>query len=569
MKSVTFLDSPKFRGEVLTGIKNLAGITAQTLGPGGRPIMLEQENGSVLATKDGVTVAKHYAASSAVERLVSRAAVEASERTVRSCGDGTTTSLVLAASIVEAGQEWLLNNPGSSPQQLSRMLKITFTDEIVTKLKELSRSITDLPTEEAEKAIWHVAMVSSNFDDDIANAVTEAVNLVGQDGMIIVEEGAGLETRVSHQKGFPVTSGLSDLGPSAATAFVNRKSYGDCVLAGAYVALYDGEINDIETLAPLMMAVASEMDESGRPVRHPVVVVAHGFGDVVLKVMAQNSRQGALTIVPLITPRNGQANGRQSFLYDISAYAGGQVFDPQGNPLTGAMPSTIGFSEEIKIGNSESVFITEPDENEISTRIEELKDQMDGASEFDCDRTRYRIGRLTGGVATIFAGGDTSFESKERRDRVVDAVSSVKTAIESGVLPGGGAALLQVARELSKQNHNKIFADALKKPFVQILINAGVASNTEEALFLGNDIGATRDGQFMVYDALKRQTTEFWASGIFDPTKVTINALQNALSVAQLLMTCGGAIARGQSDGEEQIKQMQQGLLKAMNGDVE
>ncbi len=579
MKTHTFFDSPDFRKEVLKGIRDLAMITSQTLGPGGRAILLEQENGSVLATKDGVTVAKHFAANSAVQNLVSKAAIEASERTVHSCGDGTTTSMLLAFAIVEAGQLWLEKNPSYSPQRLARELKDTFQNSIRPMILGLSRPIRDLSFEEAKQAVWHVAMVSSNSDTEIADAVAEAVGLVGEDGMVQVEEGTGLETTVRHQEGFPVNSGLGDLGGSASAAFMNRKAYGDCVLSGAYVVLFDGEINEIETAIPLLERISKEVDEKGMAIRHPLVIVAHGFGDNVLRAFAQNFRQQSLSVVPFVTPRNGQAHGRQGFLHDLSAYTGGQVFEPQGNPLLNAMPSNIGFSEEVRIGVSQSVFMTSPDENAVTSRIAELKGQMEGSSEFDCDRLRYRIGQLTGGVATVFAGGSTAFEAKERRDRVVDAVSAVRSAIDQGVVPGGGAALLHVSRQLPTTGFNQILSKALTRPFTQILLNSGVASNEEEALFIGNQVGLEEssrtlpDGQteivenprFFVYDALKREVTEFWASGIFDPAKVTITALQNALSVAQLLMTCGGAISRQPSEGESQIREMQKGLMQAMS----
>jgi chaperonin GroEL len=231
------------------------------------------------------------------------------------------------------------------------------------------------------------------------------------------------------------------------------------------------------------------------------------------------------------------------------------------------MLSTIGFSEEVKIGVSDSVFLTEPEEEDVRTRINELKAQMEGASEFDADKLRYRIGRLTGGVATVFAGGATALEAKERRDRVVDAVSAVRTALDSGVVPGGGSTLLHISRKLTQVKPNQIFAQALARPYIQILMNAGVAANPEEALYIGNNVGSKPEG-FIVYDALKRAPVEFWSSGIFDPTKVTINALQNALSVAQLLMTCGGAIAKQMSDGEDQVKAMQKMVQSIQNGDI-
>lgn len=571
MKAVSYLDSVEFKKTVLDSLQQVAGITAQTLGPGGKAILLEQEDGKHLITKDGVTVAKHYAKHKAsnhpVGNLVVQTAVEASDRTGRQCGDGTTTSLVLASAIVQAGQEWIARNPGYSPQRLARELKETFNTFISKEIEKLARPIKNLAPADAEKAIWHVASVSANFDNDIANAVTEASLKAGENGFVIVEEGAGgNSTSVIYQSGFPVNSGLSDLGGPAGAAFVNRKAYGDAVLTGAYVALYDGEINDVETIMPLLERVMSEQVD-GMPMKSPIVIVAHGFGDVVLRVLAQNYRQGVVTAVPMVTPRNGQHLGRQAFLHDLASFTGGLVFEPTSTPLQSASPSNIGFTEEVKIGANNTVFITEPIEDAIATRIQELKDQMDSSSEWDKDRFRYRIGALTGGVATIFAGGATSLEAKERRDRVIDAVSAVRSAMEAGVVPGGGSTLLHISRMLPQVSYNSIFEAALKRPFTQILINAEIAQNEQEALFIGNTVGMTPEGEFKVYDALKRDTFEFWDSGIFDGAKTVTQALQNALSIAQLLMTIGGAIALSVSDEEQSIKTMQSGILQAMNGE--
>jgi len=573
MKAVSYLDSADFRKDVLDSLNEVASLTAQTLGPGGKTILLEQDNGQHLITKDGVTVAKHFAKNKAanhpVGNLVVDAAVEASDRTGRSCGDGTTSSLVLANAIVRAGQDWIEKNPGYSRQRLARELKDTFHKFIVPEIEKLSRPIKNLSSEDAERAIRHVANVSANFDENIADAVTEASLKAGENGFVIVEEGAGSkDTTVVYQSGFPVNSGLADLGGAASAAFVNRKSYGDAVLTGAYVALYDGDINEIETIAPLLERVASEQSD-GVSMRHPLVIVAHGFGDMVLRILAENFRKGILTVVPLVTPRNGQSLGRQGFLHDLSAFTGGQVFEPTANPLQSATPSNIGFSDEVKVAHSNTVFITDAIEELVEKRMEELKTQMENSSEWDKDRLRYRVGALTGGVATIFAGGATAIEAKERRDRVIDAVSAVRSAMELGVVPGGGSTLLHISRQLPQVSFNSIFEAALKRPFTQILMNAGVANNEQEALFVGNTVGMTKEGDFLVYDALKNQTVEFWQSGIFDGAKTVIQALQNALSVAQILMTTGGAIALSVSQEEQSIKTMQKGILQAMNGETE
>jgi chaperonin GroEL len=570
MRPVTYLDSPEMRQEVLTAVKSLAEIVGKTLGPGGRPILLQQEGRPPLSTKDGVTVAKHYSAPNPLQAVVSEAAVEVCERTVRQVGDGTTTAIVLASAIVEAGQEWLQENKKYSPQRLSRELKELFGQTIKPMILGMARPIKDMTIEEASKAVRHVAMVSANHDEEIANAVAEAIKYVGEDGMVVAEEGTGAETRVEHKEGFPINSGLSDLGGSASAAFVNRKNYGDCVIEYSYVAMYDGEINDVETILPILQRVDGEVDEHGRAVRHPMILVAHRFGDQVLKVLSQNFRQNRLTVIPMVTPRNGQANGKQAFLYDLQAYVGGNVFDSQGNPLQNAFPSMLGQVEYVRIGLHESVFMTAPDLEAVEDRIAALKEQMEGASEFDKDKYRYRISQLTGGVATIYAGGATALEAKERHARVVDAVSAVRSAMDFGVVPGGGTTLLHVSRMLPSQGPSQILAKALKRPFIQILINAGVASNPEEALFIGNEAGQREDGTFVVYDALKREAVEFWSSGIFDPAKVSLSALENSLSVAQLLMTLGGVVSMSFSEGEQQVKAMQEGLVKAINnGELE
>lgn len=569
-QSVTYLDSPVNRKEILIAIQRLAELVSLTLGPGGRPILLQQEGRPNLITKDGVTVAKHYTAPNALQRAVAETAVEVCERTVRQVGDGTTTAIVLASAIVEAGQEWMQENTQYSPQRLSRELKELFLSNIKPIILDLARPIKDMPLDEAAVAVRHVAMVSANHDEEIADAVAEAIRYVGEDGMVVAEEGTGAETRVEHKEGFPINSGLSDLGGSAAAAFVNRKNYGDCVIEYAYVAMYDGEINDIETILPILQRVDGEVDEAGRAKRHPMVIVAHRFGDQVLKVLSQNFRQNRLTVVPLVTPRNGQANGKQAFLYDLQAYVGGMVFDSQGNPLQNAFPNQLGQVEHVKVGVHDSVLMTAPNIEAVEERISALKEQMSGCSEFDKDKLRYRISQLTGGVATIYAGGATALEAKERHARVVDAVSAVRSAMELGVVPGGGSTLLHVSRMLPADGPASILTKALKKPFVQILLNAGVASNPEEALFIGNSAGRSEDGSFVVYDALKREAVEFWSSGIFDPAKVTLSALENSLSVAQLLMTLGGVVAISFSEGEQQVKAMQEGLVKAINnGELE
>lgn len=565
MKKIPHVNTEQTRNRILKAIKDLSGLISITLGPGGRTILLDQENRPPLATKDGATVARHFQGSAPLEDMVSKMAIEICERTVRDAGDGTTTAIVLGAALVEEGQKFLAKNPQYSPQRLARELKDIFNSRIKPEILLRSVSIRDLPKEESRKAIEHVALISANGDLEISKSVAEAVEGVGEDGICIAEEGAGTECRVSFDSGFSFNSGLSDLGGSAGPSFVNRSDMGDCVVEGTYVCLYDGEINDIGTILPVMQRVGSEVDCDGRAVKSPLVVFAHRFSDQVLKMMAQNFRRGTLTVVPIKTVRNGQENGPSEFLHDMSCYTGARVFDAQGAPLSEAQLANLGFCETLKFGRNEGVMIGKPDLESIETRIADLKKQMAGMSEFDQEKIRYRIGRLTGGVATIYAGGKTQLEAKERHARVIDAICSVRSALQEGVIPGGGVTLARIGYRLEREEGPvSIFAEALQKPFRQIMENA----DCKEVAIGGLGFGPFAEGakeDFQVYDALKREVVGWWWGGIMDPTKVALSALENALSVAQLLMTLGGAIVLENSEGREQVMAMQEGLLKAIN----
>jgi chaperonin GroEL len=268
-----------------------------------------------------------------------------------------------------------------------------------------------------------------------------------------------------------------------------------------------------------------------------------------------------LTIVPVITPRNGQAVGRSQFLHDLAAYCDGQVFDAQGTTLSEATPFMLGTIDSIKVGRSEGVILGKPVLERVETRIAELKAQMadSNTSEFDREMIRYRIGRMTGGVATIYAGGASALEAKERHARVVDAISAVRSAIMQGVVPGGGTTLACISRSLADVGVESILRRAITAPFKKILDNVGLSESDSETF--GQKIGQSDSG-FMVYDALSQKLVNWWDAGILDPAKVTLSALENALSVAQLLMTLGGVIGTEFTEDEQRIKMMQDGILK-------
>jgi chaperonin GroEL len=560
---ITFLDSAEFRLKVFTAIDNLSKAVGMTLGPGGRTMLLEQELGKApLSTKDGVTVSRYYAEQGAVERVVVDASKEVCERTARVAGDGTTTAIVLAAAMVREGQEFLQKNPHISPQELSRRLKTILNDKVKPAVEAMAKQIKGMSVEDSRAALKHVAKVSANHDLEIAEKVAEAADKVGEDGMIIAEEGAGADTSVEIKPGFPITTGLRDLGGSASTLFVNNNAYGDTKIeGGAYVLLYDGEINVAEDIIPVMTDVSKEIGENGRALMTPLIIFAHRYSDAVLKLLAQNFRLGRFTCMPLITPRNGQAHGKQGFLHDLAAYVDGQVFDPVAHGLKEATILNMGFARSIKVTPSDTVVEADAKIELIEKRIADLKEKMQGANDFDQDRIRYRISCLTGGVAVVYAGGVSSFEAKERHARVVDAVSSVRSAVEKGVVPGGGTTLLQIAKGMSPEGAEGILRKAMAMPFIQILKNAGLID--EKDLQNTADLVGPKDGKFLVFDALGMKYVDWWEAGIMDPAKVTMTALDNSLSVAQMLMTLGGVIAVSNTEEAEKIRAMQEGIIKA------
>jgi chaperonin GroEL len=462
----------------------------------------------------------------------------------------TTTAIVLASALVSAGQDAIGSR---SPQAFARELKIAYETKVKPDIESLAKPIKGLTEAQGLEMVKKVALVSANHDSGIADAVAEATQAVGDDGVIEVEEGTGRDIRVSVRDGYAFNSGLNALGGSAGPSFVNRQASGDCAIDNVLVALYDGEINETGVVVPLLERVVAD------PQKPSLLILAHAFSDQVLKALAQNFRRGVVTVVPMKTPRGG--HGPSEALRDIAAFTGGLVFDSQGIPLSAATIETLGFVASVRIDQRETRLVGKPAIEDLEKRISELKSRLEGATEFDAGQLRFRIGRLTSGVATLYAGGSTAFEAMERRDRAVDAVSAVRCAIDSGVVPGGGASLLFAARKLSDSGAEGVLKKALQEPFKRILENAGV----EWVGRADSETGYVED-QFMVIDALSLRAVEWWSAGIMDPLKVTLGALENAISVAQMLITLGGAVSDNPTESETQVKALQNGIMKAVEG---
>jgi chaperonin GroEL len=534
--------TPKFREDVAKAIKGLSDMVGDTLGPGGGTVLLKREGQAPMATKDGVTVAQKYATNGGIDELVVDASREVCERSAKTAGDGTTTAIVIASALVQAGHE-----SNTNPQAFSREIKAAYEKKVKPYLENLAKPIRGLPEKKAMDAVYKVAFVSANGDDGIARNVAEATRAVGEDGVIEVEEGAGNDIRWVRRDGFGVGVGLNNLGGSAGPAFVNRQDKNDCAMSNVLVALYDGDVNDIQVILPLLEKVVKEKN-------HPsLLIFAHQYSDTVLKHLAHNLRKGVLNVLPMKTPRGGA--GPVEALRDIAAYTGGKVYDPQAHPIQDATIDSVGFVDEVRTDQHETRLIGEPLAATLDARITELKSRLEGANDFDAGLIRYRIGRLTSGVATLYAGGTTAFEAQERRDRAVDAVSAVRCALEAGVVPGGGCALLMASATLDNTGAEYALKQALSEPFQRILKNAGIKKNP----LVGGE-------PFKVYDAIKRKRVEWWRGGIMDPLKVTMGAAENAISVAQMLLSLRGAVGEKLDAGEQQVRAMQEGMSKMIEG---
>jgi len=448
----------------------------------------------------------------------------------------TTTAIVLAQAIVEEGMKFLKNNPTKSPQELCRELDAT-SNEMVELLKAGAKPI-GTPEE-----LLHVAMISSNSDEDVAKSVVEAIDLVGQDGTIITEDGSGRKTVVEMREGFPIQKGLNSLG-AVQELFINRPEDQQCVFDLPYILLYDGDLNVAQDLGIPLQNLFVQMGDNIKP----MVIVAHKFSPQVIQVISFNVKANRAAICLLETVATAQPNSKHHLLHDLAAFTGGTVFDPISKNLKSAKVEDLGVCEQSRIGRYQSVILGMNDSDAVKERMEVLKKQMEIAeSDFDAEIIKERVSQLSGGIATIYVGGTSELEIREKKHRIEDTINSVRSAIEMGVVPGGGSALLALSLVLrEKQTPAKsILASSFTVPFNRILSNSGVTQ--QDIINPGTVVqgSVTPNSNLMptlLYDSLRHQLVEPFKAGIIDPVKVTISALNNAVSVSQLLMTLGGAV---------------------------
>jgi chaperonin GroEL len=512
------------------GIAKLSRAVKVTLGPRGRNVIIQKSFGSPTVTKDGVTVAKEIELEDKYEDMGAKMVKEVASKTSDVAGDGTTTATVMAEAIYNEGLKAVV--AGVNPMLMKRGMDKA-VDAIVDKLKGMSIKVS------SNKETEQVATVASNFDTEVGKMIAEATEKVGKDGVITVDEGKSLKTEVEWVEGMQFDRGY--LSPY----FVTNPQSMEAVLEDAYVLIHEKKISSVKDLVPVLEKVA----QSGRP----LLIIAEEVEGEALATLVINKLRGTFRCAAVKAP--GYGDRRKAMLEDIATLTGGKaIFEALGIELENVTLADLGQAKKVVIDKDNTTIIEgKGTTKEIKGRIEAIRREIaDTKSDYDREKLEERLAKLSGGVAKILVGAATESEMKEKKARVEDALHATRAALEEGILPGGGVALLRAAAgvktEKGMTDDEKtgfdIIVRACSSPIVQIADNAGkdggvVASKVSESK--GNH----------GYDALNDKYCDLVEAGIIDPTKVTRYALQNAASVATLLLTSDALIADMPKDEEK------------------
>ncbi len=519
-KDVRFHDSA--RAKIVAGVNILADAVKVTLGPKGRNVVLERSFGAPTITKDGVSVAKEIELKDRFENMGAQMVKEVASKTSDIAGDGTTTATVLAQSIVQEGMKFVA--AGMNPMDLKRGIDKA-VEAIVGELKKLSKPCT------TNKEIAQVGSISANSDADIGDIIAKAMEKVGKEGVITVEDGKSLNNELDVVEGMQFDRGY--LSPY----FINNAEKQMAVLEDAYVLLHDKKISNIRDLLPILEQVA----KAGRP----LLIIAEEVDGEALATLVVNGIRGILKTCAVKAP--GFGDRRKAMLEDIAILTGGTVIAEEvGLSLEKATLKDLGQAKRIEIGKEETTLIDGKGEaKSIEARVKNIRQQIEAAtSDYDKEKLQERVAKLAGGVALIKVGAATEVEMKEKKARVEDALHATRAAVEEGIVAGGGVALIRARSCLAKIKGDnsdqdagiKIVLRALEEPMRMIASNAG-----DEPSVVINKVVEGK-GNFG-YNAATSQYGDMVEMGVLDPTKVTRCALQNAASVAGLILTTDAMVA--------------------------
>ncbi len=516
MASKELLFSTEARARLKQGIDQLADAVAITLGPKGRNVVIDKKFGSPTVTKDGVTVAKEIELSDPIENLGAQMLKEVATKTSDLAGDGTTTATVLAQAIFREGLKNV--TAGANPMELKRGI-----DRAVEAVVEQLRSISVPST--GKKEITQVGTISANNDKEIGNLIAEAMGKVGKDGVITVEVAKGLETTLETVDGTQFDRGY--LSPY----FVTDPEKMEAVLDDPYILIHDKKVSAMKELLPLLEQVA----QNGKP----MLVIAEDVDGEALATLVVNKLRGTLKVVAVKAP--GFGDRRKEMLRDIAVLTGGQVISEElGLKLENVTLEGLGRAKRVVIDKDNTTIIDGKGKaEEVQGRIAELRSAIEkSTSDYDSEKLQERLAKLSGGVAIINVGAATETEMKEKKARVEDALHATRAAVEEGIVPGGGVALLRSRSALDRVKGTEdekigiaIIRRALEEPIRLIAENAGA----EGSIVVGR-VKESKDKNFG-YNAATDTYEDLVKAGVIDPTKVTRTALQNAASIAGLLLT--------------------------------
>ena len=508
------------------GVSKLARAVKVTLGPRGRNVILEKSFGSPTVTKDGVTVAREIELSDKFEDMGARLVKEVASKTSDNAGDGTTTATILAEAIFNEGMKAVV--AGVSPIEMKRGMEKAVSD-IAEQLAEMSTECRN------KKSIAQVGTVASNRDSEIGDILSKAMAEVGNDGVITVEEGTSLATDYDKKEGLQFDRGY--LSPY----FVTDPQSMDCVFEDAYILVHEKKITNIKDLVPVLEKVV----QAGKP----LLIIAEDVEGEGLATLVINKLRGTFKIAAVKAP--GYGDRRKAMLQDISIMCGGTaIFEDLGIKLENVQLSDLGTAKKIIVDKDNTTIIEGGGKTvDIKARIDQIRRELDNStSDYDKEKLNERVAKLSGGVAQINVGAATESEMKEKKARVEDALHATRAAVEEGILPGGGVALLRASAGLKpkKLGHDaqvgfNIIVRACRAPITQIANNAGKdgAVICEKVVEEEGNRG---------YNAADDKFEDMIKAGIIDPTKVTRTALQNASSVATLLLTSDALIAEKPKD---------------------
>ena len=505
------------RAALKRGVDQLAEAVKVTLGPKGRNVVIDKKFGAPTVTKDGVTVAKEIELSDALENMGAQMVKEVATKTSDLAGDGTTTATVLAQAIFREGLKNV--TAGVNPMALKRGIDAAVT-AVVDELKKMS-----VPTK-GKKEIAQVGSISANNDKEIGDLIAEAMEKVGKDGVITVEEAKGLETTLETVEGMQFDRGY--LSPY----FVTDPEKMESVLEDALILVHDKKISSMKDLLPILEKVA----QLGKP----LLIIAEDIEGEALATLVVNKLRGTLRVASVKAP--GFGDRRKAMLEDIAVLTGGQVISEEvGFKLENAVVTDLGRAKRIVVDKETTTLIDgQGDEDKIKGRIKELKAAIEKTtSDYDREKLQERLAKLAGGVAVINVGAPTESEMKEKKARVEDALHATRAAVEEGIVPGGGVALIRAQKALKTlklvESDEQIGVDivrrAIEEPMRIIVQNAG-----GEGSIVVEKIRQSKDNNYG-YNALSDEYEDLVAAGVIDPTKVTRTALQNAASIAGLLLT--------------------------------